>query len=387
MKQILLVLFIILSHCGYCQKKLPVIKAGSSGAKIYEGDNSVIGWNLSPETKPDVFTTNKIIKSTIVKFITDSDSISFTIKPGRKKDFIVLLNGKDSCYTRIQGPEIKDFSKLQHEIHDSIALTINEQNTIYVKAVLNKTDTLNLNFDSGTSQLVITRQALTTKVKSDLTLYTTSYELALGARIYKPLVYDTELSGHDTDGRFGWDLFDGMIVELNYDKMLMIVHSKMPKSVKRDKAYTKLNMKYFNQLFLVESEISQNGIKNNDWFLFDTGYQKSVMLDNDLLRVHNFPLEKMEVINKVIMHGAQGNEIPVVTSKLQNMQLGKYELKDIPAQILTTNKPMSGATIHILGNEVLKRFNMILDFQNNVIYLKPNVFFKAEYVTKKGNGI
>jgi len=365
---------------------MPIIKASSKQAKIYEEGNPVTGWNISPETILDVFTTNKLTKTTIVKFITDSDSISFKIKPGQNKDFIILLNGKDSCFTRIQSPTLKDLSKLKPEFHDSIPLLINKENTIYVQAILNNTDTFNLNFDTGTTDLTITNEVLKNKIKSDIKLYNSSYELKIGKRIYNTEVYDAELTGHDTDGRFGWNLFDGMIVELNYDNSLMIVHSKMPKKIMNDKSYTKLKMRYFHQLFLAESQIIQNGVQNSNWFLFDTGYQRSVMLDNDLLKQNNFPTEKMKIIKKVMMHGAQGNEIPVITSNLQRLQIGKYLLKDVPAQILTTNKPIRGTEIHILGNEVLKRFNTVLDFQHNVVYLKPNSLYNSEYIEQKSSG-
>jgi len=380
MKQIVWLLFIVFSNYCYSQKKLPVIKATSVKASIYEGINTVSGWNLSPETKPDIFVTGKLTGATVVKFKTDCDSLSLLLNPGEKKDFIVLLNGKDSCYTRIQAPEIKKFSNLKPEVHDTIPFIINSQNTIYVQGVLNKTDTLNLNFDSGTTQLVLTEGVLKTRIKSTLKLYNTPYELQIGKRNYQANVYDAELTGHDTDGRFGWDLFDGMLLELNYDMGVMVVHSKMPKNVKKDKSFTKLNIKYVSQLFFVESTITQNGVENKDSFLFDTGYQRTVMLDNDLLKQNNFPTEKMNVIKKVLMHGATGNEIPVITSNLENLKIGNYDLKNVPAQILTANKPVRNANIHILGNEVLKRFNIILDFQDNVVYMKPNKMYNNSYI-------
>lgn len=387
MKHTLIILFLIISSHGFSQKKLPVVRAISNKAKIYEEGNPVSAWNITPEAKPDVFVTNKLTKARTVKFVTDSDSIIFKIKPGEKKDFIVLLNGKDSCYTRIQSPERKDLSIIQPEIHDSIPLIINKQNTIYVLAVLNKVDTLQLNFDSGTKELVITNEALKRKVKSKLTFYNTPYELQIGKRIYKTPVFDTELSGHNTDGRFGWDLFDGMIVELNYDKGLLIVHSKMPRQVLKDKNYTKLDINYSNQLFFVESEIEQNGVKNKDLFLFDTGYQMATLLDNDLLRQSNFPADKMTIIKKTMLHGATGNEVPVITAELEKLKIGKYELENVPAQLLTTNKPMRNKNAHYLGNEVLKRFNIVLDFQENVVYLKPNKYFDAAYTEKRYNTI
>lgn len=86
------------------------------------------------------------------------------------------------------------------------------------------------------------------------------------------------------------------------------------------------------------------------------------------------------------MKGAQGNEIPVITSNLKTLKIGKYKLKNIPVQQTTGNKPLKNKNIHILGNEVLKRFNMFLDFQNNFVYLKPNHLFKEKYIDEK-NGI
>jgi hypothetical protein len=270
---------------------------------------------------------------------------------------------------------------------DTISLILNQQNTIYVKAVFNETDTLNLNFDTGTTELVLTNDVLGNKLTSTPKLYTTLYNLKIGNTIYKTNVYDAALSGHGTDGRFGWDFFKDKVVELNYDLDIMVIHTVLPKRVPKDKKFTALKIEFFKDLFFVESKIRQNGITNKDLFLFDIGYQRTVMLDNDLLQEGKFPAEKMDVLKKVIMKGAQGNEIPVITSNLKQLKIGKYLLKNVPVQQLTTNKPLKDKDTHILGNEVLKRFNLFLDFQNNFVYLKPNHLFHAPYIDQKKNGI
>ena len=375
-----LVFFILITATCLSQQKLPIIKATSETAVIIEDGQPVSNWNLSPQTKIDVYTTNKLTKPTYVKLRTDIDSISLSIEPGQYKDFIVLLNNKDTCYTRFQSPAVKNFGMQSPALHDTIPFIINKQNTIYVKAIFNNTDTLNLNFDTGTTELVLTNKTLENKILPEIKLYNTPYELKIGNRIYSTKIYDAELTGHDTDGRFGWDLFDGMIVELNYDKNIMIVHSKMPNGIKNNNSYTKLDIKYFSSIFFVEGTIAQSGIKNKDWFLFDTGYQRTTMLDNDLLNKNKFPVYKMKEISKVVMRGATGNEVPVITSNLEALTIGKFTLKNVPAQLLTTSKPLSTANVHLLGNEVLKRFNIILDFQDNAVYLKPNTLFTAGYI-------
>ena len=272
-------------------------------------------------------------------------------------------------------------------LSDSIPMTLNEHNTIFVKAIFNETDTINLNFDTGTTELILTNNVLDNKLKSIPKLYNTLYNLKIGNTNYKTKVYDAVLTGHGTDGRFGWDFFKDKIVELNYNLNLMIIHPILPKNVAKNNKFTELNITFFKDLFLVESEIKQNGITNKDLFLFDIGYQRTVMLDNDLLKEGKFPTEKMEVIKKTIMKGAQGNEIPVITSNLKVLKIGKYKLKNVPVQLLTTNKPLKDKNTHILGNDVLKRFNIFLDFQNNIVYMKPNHLLKDKYTDQNKNGI
>lgn len=379
MKLAIALLLASISLSASAQKKLPLVVANSKSAKIYEDGNSVLAWGINPKITLDTYTTNKLTKAKTVKFKTDVDSITFKIKPGEKQDFIVLLNGKDSCLTRIQGPVLKNYSKLEPEVHDSIPFFVNKYNTNLVKVVFNNTDSLQMNFDSGATEMSLTNDVLAKKVKSNPKLYDTVYDIKLGNRIYKSKIYDTQVVGNEADGLMGWDIFDGMVVELNYDKDLMVLHSKMPKEVIGNPHFSKFKIRYINNRPFIESKIIQSGVQDTKWFLFDLGYQRTAMLDQDLLKKGQFPTDRMEVIKKVILHGTHNNEIPVITAKLQTLQMGPFVLKDVPAQILGENKPMRGIDIHILGNEVLKRFNTFIDLQKDVIYLMPNHLYDLEY--------
>lgn len=383
MKTILTLLFASITLSSLAQKKLPIVLAGAKSAKIYEEGNSVSGWGINPKIARDTYTTNKFSKSKTVKFKTDVDSITFRLKPGGHHDFVVLLKGKDSCLTRIQARPLQNFSNLTPEVHDSIPFFVNAYNTNLVHIVLNKTDSLVMNFDSGATEMSLTTDVLQQKVRSKPKLYDTFHEIKVGQKIYKSKIYDTQVVGNEADGLLGWDLFDGMVVELNYDLNLMIVHSRLPKTVIKNNRFSKFNIRYINDRPFIESKIIQNGISHKNWFLFDLGYQRTVMLDNDLLKAARFPTEKMEVIKKVMIHGTRQNEIPVVTANLNTLKIGAFELNNVPAQLLTQNKPMRGINVHILGNEVLKRFNTFLDFQHDVIYMQPNHLYDMEYTDKR----
>lgn len=383
MKRIFTILIVLVPICAFSQKRLPVVQANSAKAVIYVQDNSSSNWYINPKIKLDVHTTGKLTQAKTIKFKTDIDSVVFKLKPGQKKDFIVLLKGKDSCFTQVQSPELKNLSKLSPEIHDSIPFYVNKFNTNFLPLVFNGTDSLLMNFDSGANDMDVTTLALEKKIKSAPQLYNTFYDIKIGNQTFKSKIYDIQVAGDETDGLLGWDLFDGMIVELDYDKNKMILHSVMPKQVLQDKKYSKFKITYIKNKPFIESEISQSGTHDKSLFFFDLGYQRAVMLDNDVLLASRFPTEKMKIIKKVIMHGIRNNEIPVITASLESLKIGDFVLNNVPAQIMEQNKPMEGVNVHYLGNDVLKRFNTVFDFQKNVIYLKPNHLYGADYADQK----
>ena len=116
-KFILSAFVLVYSQFNYAQDKLPVIKASSKVVDIRDGLHFKKGyWYIMPEKNPDYYFVEIPGKDHIVSFITDQDSISFDIKYGEDYDFIILLNNKDSCHTRIAA-DIKKSFLIQAIIH------------------------------------------------------------------------------------------------------------------------------------------------------------------------------------------------------------------------------------------------------------------------------
>ncbi|QHV95372.1 S41 family peptidase [Spirosoma endbachense] len=96
------ILFFLQIGCSIAQNKLPLIRASSTNVLIKDGYVIREGiWSLSPEAKPDIYTSVEPITNKSITFYTDLDSISFKVTPGNTYDFIILLNQKDTCLTRI----------------------------------------------------------------------------------------------------------------------------------------------------------------------------------------------------------------------------------------------------------------------------------------------
>lgn len=76
-------------------KPIATIRVGSSFSKN--------NWSILPATRPDVYEVNIEGPPVNVIFITDVDSLSFSVKAGQTYPFVVLLNGRDSAFTEIRG--------------------------------------------------------------------------------------------------------------------------------------------------------------------------------------------------------------------------------------------------------------------------------------------
>ena len=99
-KLIVAAIFIIAGQLLFAQGNLKMIKAASKSVDIREGDDFYKNrWTISPEVKPDIFTTSS--KGKNVTFYTDKDSLTVKITPTTKYEFIILLNDTIKALTQI----------------------------------------------------------------------------------------------------------------------------------------------------------------------------------------------------------------------------------------------------------------------------------------------
>ncbi len=102
------IIFITFGHWSIAQQDLPIIHANSKKVDIKDGETFQKGvWTLSPEMDPDRYYSLPSEKARDVTFYTDKDSISFVVEHNRSYDFLIVLNKKDTCHTRIIGGEPK----------------------------------------------------------------------------------------------------------------------------------------------------------------------------------------------------------------------------------------------------------------------------------------
>ncbi|MDW9382224.1 hypothetical protein GFU89_18645 [Chryseobacterium sp. JV558] len=365
----------------FSQKKIPVIKSTSDNAVIYDGTNVKMNWKLEPQLRPDIYYVNLPYKRSKVKLVTDQGKISFNTQYGKSYDVIVLRNGKDSCLVRIMAAEDPSFISLKQNKNKPYPLEIPFTITgsrIYFKGILNEKEEVNIQFDlgAGTScinklvseklKVAFTSKTMVSNTQGVNEARTSSRNiLQIGDAVWKEVPL-TEVGNMkpEEDLIIGNGFFRDRIIEIDYDRKMIIIYAELPdkaKIFKKQAVFYEQNRPKFNVDFI------QNDRKYSFWFLFDTGREGTMLVGDDFTsQGKNWEnLKELQMLNdkKLIR---------------LNAFIGGREFKDIVTNAADPLKPTGRPTL--FGNQILSQFNVILDNKEGMLYLKPNTRTKEPYM-------
>ncbi|MDP1813103.1 MAG: aspartyl protease family protein [Leadbetterella sp.] len=273
---------------------------------------------------------------------------------------------------------------------DTLSFRLNKQSNICIKARINNSDTLTLMFHTSSTGLTVTRESLKEKIllknKQNTNIQTWGGKadaefsehntLFINKLTWKDLtIFVNENSGPETDGKFGYDLFTKKIVSIDYDKNLIMVNENLPKNLK---GYQKMNLFFSNGSMFIEGKLEIGDEVYQDKFMFHSGYGGAILLDPQIAEKYN--MKSLKTISTSELKDSYGNVFKIETKLLPKAKIGKKTIKNVPLSFAARS---SDIPMKVFGNDLLKRFNVIFDFQKNEIYLKPNGLRKMNYNIKK----
>jgi hypothetical protein len=369
-------LFILLATISPAQSKLPVIQATSKNVSIRDGDLlSKNSWSLSPRAKPDIYTADRTRQIKWVTFYTDKDSIRVKVKPGSSFDFIILLNGKDSCYTRIKSAVPQKSDVIINAQPDTIPFRLTAYNAIAIKAVVNGKDTLNLHFDASSSGIHFLKDVSAQKLRKEKV-----NTLRIGSMDLKDReISSTNATAQEMDGRIGFDVFEGRQVELNYDKHILVIHSHLPDT----KGYVRCRLLFRHGFPCVSGVLKLGRQTYSGLFTLDNGSAAALILDSAWAARFNIG-GQFKLMHTSVIRDANGKKYETKIVESPVFGFSKFELTNVPTTIFATHTSF-GFEVNFFGNDVLKRFNMILDLQRDYIYFKENNLLKVPYRDVSGS--
>lgn len=268
-----------------------------------------------------------------------------------------------------------------------IDFRLSPHNNMVVKTTLNDIDDCDLMFHTAVDGVSLTSTSTPTlkSVKftheantvawggKQKTRFSPTNRLRIGSLKWADIsISEDRFSGIGTDGKFGWGLFENEIVEIDFDRQQLRLHSKLP----RVEGYEKFETTYDRGGMMLTCQVSIDGTQISHPFLMHSGFSGTALFDDDFTAKQQLH-DRWQTSAGRELKDSLGNIIHTSRAIVPSMKLGISTLKDVPAELFPGN--IGSQKQSVLGGDLLKRFNMIVDINGKAIYLKPNRSFKAKY--------
>jgi hypothetical protein len=181
--------------------------------------------------------------------------------------------------------------------------------------------------------------------------------------------------GERIDGIIGYSVMSRYIIKVDYDSSRM-------------EFWTRGSMKYPRGGFLLRPLINTIPIQSirvkdaetiNARFLYDMGAGLNMMLSTDFLKDSALLGKKRKMYAKEAE--GLGGKIDMYMTVIKEVKLGPYRFRSVPVYVFDdtyniTSYPYLGG---LIGNDLLRRFNVILNYDRRNIYLMPNAHFNDAF--------
>ncbi len=172
-------------------------------------------------------------------------------------------------------------------------------------------------------------------------------------------------------GLIGYSILSKYITKIDYDSNKMsLFNFNTPLDTQ---GYTQIDFddKIGVPEFTVTMEL-ENGQRLTGKVLFDCGFSGSVMVNTPYKIKTRLKTRIGKTISQEMegMTGKSNAEIAVIKS----IRLGGYEFGEMPILLSSAKEGVNAFDnyLGLVGNEIISRFNFILDYSTNKLFLKPN---------------
>lgn len=181
--------------------------------------------------------------------------------------------------------------------------------------------------------------------------------------------------GEHIDGIIGYSFFSRYIVKINFDSLFIDVFSP-GRYEYPDQGY--LMHPVFTSLPIVPLIVSdKKPIAGN--FYFDTGAGLCFLMSERFVKDSSVLLSK----RKPIVTQAEGmlGRLHMRQTIIRELKLGPYRFRRVPTYLYddvynVTSYPFAGG---LIGNEILRKFNLVINYPDREIHLLPNKSFSEPF--------
>ena len=177
--------------------------------------------------------------------------------------------------------------------------------------------------------------------------------------------------GEKIDGIIGYSFFSRYIVKINFDSLWIDVYT--PGEIKYPKESALLHP-FFNSLPTQSLQI-KDARKIDFNFYFDMGAGLCFLMSEAFAKDSSILLSRRKPV--ITEAEGMGGRLRMSQTVIKELKIGPYKFRMIPTYIFddeynVTAYPEVGG---LIGDELLRRFNLIINYPNHEINLLPNSHF------------
>lgn len=200
-------------------------------------------------------------------------------------------------------------------------------------------------------------------VVKDLDFYINDYEVL------------SSVYGIKIDGIVGYSFLSRYIVKVNFDSMQISVFQP---GFLRYPSHGTLLKPNFRGLPIIPLTIKDSKTFKTDYF-FDTGAGLCFLLSKQFVEDSSILMKKRKPV-QIQVQGLGGKKRMRLTL-IKELQIGSYKFRKIPTYIFDDESnilsyPSLGG---LIGDDILRRFNLVLNYPQKEIHLLPNSHFQDPF--------
>jgi len=261
----------------------------------------------------------------------------------------------------------------------SIPFRLTHENTIILKTMVNKKDSLHLMF-----QIAMEDAALSpVRTRNADHIVFNNQEISDGNTVTIANIdfqnvrfFDNERAGNEADGKIGTGIFKNKIFKIDYDNGQFVLYDTMPNL----KGYQPISITLKEGGLYTTTESIMEGIPYALPFLLQSGYSGGLLYSNEFSDDKNLH-EMLKVTNEKTLKNAAGQSLTTKQGILPSLKLGKTMLTNLTAGFFTGDLKMQRT--NYMGADILKRFNWIFDAERKQAYIQPSKYFNDPYLSLK----
>ncbi|PUZ28439.1 signal protein PDZ [Chitinophaga parva] len=187
----------------------------------------------------------------------------------------------------------------------------------------------------------------------------------------------SQVYGVRVDGIIGYSLINRFVVQVDYDKEEIRLYPKGDFRYPRGGTLLHPNM---NMIPVVNAPLRNGKGSANGHYYFDTGAGMCLLLSNQYLTDSSLHLRRRFKRTRTEAEGLNG-KLEMDLTTMQEFRLGSFVFRNVPTYLFDdvsniTQYPSLGG---LIGNDLLRRFNLTLNYGKKEIYLEPNSHFNEMF--------